>query len=270
MVTATAVTQPLVDGVAGLITLKGADCSLFIARGPTALLDADGHRLDVDLDAEQPKVNPPQNVRPDLDLLGGDATWGFTWTGSWCGSKAADIVVPMDGDPNGGGSAGPYGDLHVPVSGPQPPCRGTSRSVLRPGVAGSGSEPILPAPPSWAGLEATVAIPTTLSTSVPPYTLTLHNPTATAITLSPCPEVGTMIGVSRAGSGMPSASDSFGPALLHCPDDSVIAAHGSLTLSLSGSDFDAGMPHPYGKGSTVTVQVAIAGVATATAVAHVG
>jgi hypothetical protein len=268
-VSATSTTKELVGGVAGVITLDGTGCSLHITGGPTSLLDATGHPLEVTLDAAQPKVNPPQNIRPDLALLGGHALWGFTWTGSWCGPAAATIVVPMADDP-AYGAGGTYGDLHIPFTGPQPACHGSSDSVLRAGVAGSGTQPVLPAPPAWASLTAAVSIPVTVGTRVPPYTLTLTNPTSTPILLSPCPEYGSLVSVSRAGPGSPSGSDSIGPGVLECPSPAVVPPHGSLALQLPEADFDQGAPQPYPSGSAVTVEVAISGVATARAVAHVG
>jgi hypothetical protein len=275
-VRATASTKAIVGGVAGVITLDGTHCALHITRGPTRLLDASGHELPAALDATTPKVNPPENPRPDLALADGHALWGFTWTGSWCGPAAASVVVPMTDDPTWPDAAGPYGDLHVPLSGPAPTCTGSSHAVLRPGVAGrpaedsSPAEAVLPAPPSWAGLEESLSIPATVSNTLPPYTLTLTNPTETPITLSPCPAYGYAISVSRAGKGYPSAQDSFGPGSLPCPSRSQIDPYQSVTLTLPGVEIDAGSPTPYPKGSLVTVEVAIAGVATAKAVAHVG
>jgi hypothetical protein len=145
-------------------------------------------------------VNPPRIPRYDIPLGAGDALWGFTWTGSWCGPKAATVVIPMTDDPRDPAAKGPYGDLRVPLTGPQPPCTGVSRSALRPGVAGAPggptwpADPVLPAPADWAGLSATLTLPATSPSGlVPAAVFTLLNRTGAAITLSPCPEYAVFV-----------------------------------------------------------------------------
>lgn len=265
-VQATARTVDMLDGVAGVITFSGKDCQLHIRLGPTSLLDAAGHPLPVELDSIPPLLNPADNARPDLTLSSGQAIWGFTWTGSWCGPRATTIVVPMNDAPVVYGVQTSYGDLHVPLTGPLPACHGRSDSILRPGVPGRADEPVLPAPPAWAPLRAAVSVPTATATGVPPYTMTLTNSTSTSIPLSPCPAFGSLVAVARAGTGSPSGEDSFGSRVLRCPSHAEVPAHGSLTLQLPAADFGG----TYETGSLVTVQVAIAGVGTASATTHVG
>lgn len=269
-VTATATTRPIVGGVAGVISLKASGCGLHITHGPTALLSRTGKSLGVRLDSTQPKVNPPLDPRSDWPLLTGDAVWGFTWTGSWCGVAAAQVLLPMTGDPHDPADEEDHGTLRIPLTGPQPSCSGRSTSVLRIGIPGRAEEGVLPAPPEWSELRGAVSLPDVLHGTLPPYELTLSNPTAQAIWLSPCPQVGVLLAVRNSVGHDPSASDTFGGQTLSCPVPPVVPAHGSVHVTLQGWDFDQGIEQPYHPGSVVTVEVAVAGMATAKAVAHVG
>lgn len=276
-VNATAVTKTIVGGVAGVLHLTGTGCSLHISQGPQQLVAADGRMLAVRTDDTPPATNPPRVPRDDLPLAAGNVLWGFTWTGSWCGPRAAGIVIVMKDDPGVNGDHGSYGAVRAPLTGPQPACVGDSDAVLRPGIAGNpaddqgpvAADAVLPVPPAWAGLRGGVTIPSTVTDAVPAFTYTLTNRTDLPIPLSPCPEYSTDISAGHPGSY--GHSSITGEAPLPCrAADNVVPAHGSLRFTLKGANFDQGLPHPYPNGSVVTVEVAIAGVATAKAAAHVG
>jgi hypothetical protein len=275
-VTATATTRQIQGGVAGVIRLVGRTCSLHIEAGPTSLLSSDGQTLQVPLLA-LPSVNPPQNVRPDLALYAGDALWGFTWNGSWCGQPAVAVVVPMGDGAYDGSPPHSYGDLHVPITGPQPTCHGHSDSTLGQGVAGydQGSspddpaQPVLGPPPGWSNLQLSLsAAPTTGATTVSPISASLVNPTDHAVALSPCPAY--VVVILAADKGSTGSSDSSSSEDVPCTPTTVVPAHGALTFTVPGLEFNQGLPHPYSSGSPVTLEVAIAGIPTAKATAHIG
>ena len=194
-VNATAVTKTIVGGVAGVLHLTGTGCSLHISQGPQQLVAADGPMLAVRTDDTPPATNPPRVPRDDLPLAAGNVLWGFTWTGSWCGPRAAGIVIVMKDDPGVNGDHGSYGAVRAPLTGPQPACVGDSDAVLRPGIAGNpaddqgpvAADAVLPVPPAWAGLRGGVTIPSTVTDAVPAFTYTLTNRTDLPIPLSPAP-----------------------------------------------------------------------------------
>jgi hypothetical protein len=268
-VTATATTRAIVGGVAGVVHLQGKSCSLHVTLGTTGLLDAAGHHLKLTVVTKQSKVNPPDNVRPDLELAQGRALWGFTWTGSWCGAKAATVVLPMTDDPSDPNNKGPYRTLQARLIGPQPLCTGRSSAVLRSGVPGSTAgvhwpaDAVLPAPPSWAALGASISLPATSDPSVlAPFTLTLTNPTAQPIALSPCPEYTFLL---AAGS-----TEQAGPGVLPCHAHETVPAHGSAQFTIPAQDY-AWLPATrVPAGTRITVRVAIAAAPTATATTRAG
>jgi hypothetical protein len=253
-----------------VVYLDGTRCSLHITVGPSEFLDATGRPLSVRLDDVVPSVNPPRTARDDIPLGAGHASWGFTWTGSWCGAPAAMITLPLTGDPTEPDAAGPFGDLRVPMTGPQPSCAGRSASVLRPGVAGDpgdsavGADALLPAPADWAGLRATLTVPSTSPAGVVSGSVfTLHNATGAPIVLSPCPEYFVLVQTARmSGAG----SHPF-----DCRAHGTVPAHGKVAFPLPEQDAGQGDPneHPSG-GTVVTIEVAIAGVPTATATTRAG
>ncbi|MDT5010916.1 MAG: hypothetical protein QOH57_2533 [Mycobacterium sp.] len=274
-VTTTAYTRQVQGGVAGVITLLGHSCSLHMSLGPTGVIGADGHALAA-RSVSLPSMNPPENIRPDLALYAGNALWGFTWSGSWCGPRAAAVVIPMADGAFNGEPARNYGDLHAPIVGPQPACQGHSDATFEPGVAGypgdpatsQPAQPVLSPPPSWSDLRLSLnAAPTTGATTVPAIGAALVNPTGQPIALSPCPRY--LVEILAADSGSGGSSDSGNFEDLPCSANTVVPAHGSLAFTVPGISFDQGLPHPYNSGSHVTVEVAIAGIPTAKAAAHI-
>jgi hypothetical protein len=266
-ITATARTRTTSSGVAGVVTLTGSHCSIPISQGPTKLLAVNGARLAVRSTAMNPQDNPGQNIRPDIALADGQAIWGFSWSGSWCGPAARSIVLRMN-DPHTD-SLRPIGAVHATLSGPQPACQGASSSTLTAGAAGLPSEPVLPPPTAWSGLTAHLEVaPTTDGNELTHLVATLRNSTDRAISLDPCPSYAmeftshisgfgnkpTTAGVEENGS-----NGSFGcrqPAM-------VVPANGELAIHLPDRAYDAGTsatPH-----SIVTIRFAIAGVPTAIA-----
>jgi hypothetical protein len=265
-ITATAQTRLSTDGVVGVVTLSGDHCSIPVDEGPTELLAATGDRLAVRSVEMNPQDNPGQNIRPDIAFANGQAIWGFSWTGSWCGAAAASVVLPTY-DPSTD-SLLPVGHVRARLSGPQPACQGTSHSTLTAGAAGLPTEPVLPPPAAWSGLTARLHVArVTDGNELTQLVATLRNSTDRPIALDPCPSY-TMEFISHitgfgkkptTGTEVNGANGSFGcrqPA-------TVVPANGEVAFHLPDRADDAGtsaIPH-----STVTIRFAIAGVPTATA-----
>lgn len=266
-VTATAETRPIASGVAGVVELVGAHCSLHISTWPTELLDSAGNDLGVPVDTTGTTVNPALNQRTDVPLALGSVGWGFTWRGSWCGPKAASLVVALDAAPSEPAGGAGY-EIAVPLTGPAPPCQGHSTAVLVPGVPGEPTEATLTPPPEWAGLRATLTLPaTTDGRTLSSAVVQLQNTTAVPIVLSPCPDYAldidnaTAIGSALQGGG----------GALPCPSPpQVVPAHGTLSYDLGAQSYDEGDPAGGApQGSTVTANFAIAGIPTARATSRV-
>jgi hypothetical protein len=266
-VTATAQTHSIVAGVAGVVELVGAHCSLHISAGPTELLDSAGNTLAVPVDTGVTSVNPAANQRSDLPLGIGIAGWGFTWRGSWCGPAATAVVLALDdGSSQPASSSGER--IVAPLTGPAPPCHGTSDAVLVPGVPGGPTDPTLTPPPQWAGLRATLTLPaTTDGHTLPAAVVDLQNTTAVPITISPCPDYTLDIDSAVTGG---TEMDAGGGAL-QCPQRAqVIPAHAAISYHLDARPYDQGGPgNGANQGSTVTARFAIAGILTARATLRV-
>jgi hypothetical protein len=262
-VTATAQTRPIASGVAGVVELVGAHCSLHISSWPTELLDSAGNTLAIPVDATVTAVNPALNQRTDIPLGIGVAGWGFTWRGSWCGPAAAAVVIALDPDPSQPASGSPT-HIVVPLSGPAPPCEGHTDAVLVPGVPGGPTDATLTPPPEWAGLRASLTLPaTTDGHTLPAAVVELHNTTAVPITISPCPDYVLDIDSSVSGG---TEMDGGGGAM-PCPQSArVVPAHGTISYHLDAQPYDQGGPgNGANHGSIVTARFAIAGIATARA-----
>jgi hypothetical protein len=262
-VTATAQTRPIASGVAGVVELLGAHCSLHISVGPTELLDNAGNKLAVPVDDTATSVNPAGNQRPDIPLGNGIAGWGFTWRGSWCGPAATAVVIALDEDSSQPASSS--GERIVaPLTGPTPPCHGTSDAVLVPGVPGGPTDPTLTPPPQWAGLQATLKLPaTTDGQLLSAVVVELRNTTAAPITMSPCPDYTLDI-----DSTVPNGTEmDAGGGVLPCTQPAqVIAAHAAINYHLDAGPYDqGGEGDGADQGSVVTARFAIAGIATARA-----
>jgi hypothetical protein len=259
-VTATAETRSIASGVAGVVELVGAHCSLHISAWTSELLDSAGNRLPIPVDVTVTTVNPALNQRTDVPLGIGIVGWGFTWRGSWCGPKATAVVIALDSE-----SSQPPSDsveqIVAPLTGPAPPCQGHSAAVLVPGVAGGPNDATLTPPPDWAGLRATLTLPaTTDGHTLPAAAVELHNITAAPITISPCPDYALDIDSSvTAGTEM----DGGGGAV-PCPQSArVVPAHGVISYHLDARPYDQGGPgNGANHGSTVTARFAIAGIPT--------
>lgn len=189
-ITASAATRNSVDGVLGVVHLAGGvvahrrglalRCRLPIRRGPSALLAADDHTLDVHL-APGDRTTPPSNPRPDLALDSGKAIWGFAWLGSYCGAHAAAIQIPLH-------RPGTH-SLQIPLRGPQPRCNPSANpSVLIDGVPGWPGQPVQPARPEYSQLRLNGHIQAgTTSSRLAPIDLALRTLGTAPITLDPCP-----------------------------------------------------------------------------------
>jgi hypothetical protein len=262
-VTATAQTRAIASGVAGVVELVGVHCSLQISTWPTGLLDSAGNNLAIPVDATVTTVNPALNQRTDVDLALGSVNWGFTWRGSWCGPRAASIVIDLDANPSRPAS-GSADQIIAPLSGPAPPCKGQSAAVLVPGVPGGPTDATLTPPPEWAGLRATLTLPaTTDGSTLSSAVVQLENTTTVPIVMFPCADYALDIDNSTAGG----TALQGGGGALPCPQSPrVIPANGTISYDLGPQPYDEGDPGGGATpGSTVTARFAIAGVPTAVA-----
>lgn len=262
---ATAQSRASAYGVVGVVTMRG-DCSIY-SQGPGELLDAQRRPIAQVGAQQQPLINEPQNIRPDISLHAGAAAWGFTWAGSWCGSAARYVSVPL----TLGNDLVLIQPLVVPLTGPQLPCRGTSRSRLVVGVAGSLASAVLSPPNEWRGLR--VAVDTSGAVAhgghITGLVAVISDITADSIALSPCPDYALDTGEHDSrGSERDSGRGSLAP----CDASTVVPAHATLRFPLPSQEYGGGSPLGHGgasRGSPVTVWFAIAGVPTATATLHV-
>lgn len=224
-ITATGQLRRFTTGTYGVVQLHAEHCAIPMGQGPTALVDAAKHRLDIPLAADT-GLNGT-NSRPDLAFANGGGAWGFAITGSWCGSVPTGVVIPLANDPTAPASASP--SITVPLTGAQPQCTGTSNAELVRGVPGRIGDSVLPPPASWASLTARINLP-----ARPPYgrgaTITLGNPTGHDIPLDPCPHYWVVAGFHfRDGS---SEDVGGGGGLLNCQHMRTVAAHSQATLRL--------------------------------------
>jgi hypothetical protein len=256
-VTAHATTRTIPGGVAGLVRLKGDHCSIFSDAGPDELRGGDT-TLDVDTTPWSTQTDPLDTGRSDIPRDYGDLIWSFTWTGSWCGSNATAIVVPLVKD---------GGDVMAPLKGPEPGCHanpGNVRSVLLPGAPAAPGVPDMRPGADWSGLTAGLSMPKVLhSTKIRHLVVTFTNSTDADIPLAPCPTYAIGAGGKR-GSG---TAKGFGHSL-PCPyEPRVVPANGHVHVHLPNSAFFRGaVPN---RGGRLTVTFEILGVPPAIAHAHV-
>ena len=269
-ITATATTRASGGAVWGVIRLRGKHCSLHLDDGPTMLLDSSGTALHL-----APMTRHTNELvgdpRADIPLAAGDALWGFSWAGSWCGPRAASVVLPLVD--RSSGTTKSYGTAKARLIGRQPGCSGSSAATLTQGYAGSdrsgddfssSASAVLPAPPAWGDLRASLALPATVSpTRIPVSPLTITNPTDRTITLLPCPTYTLEIG---GWNSVQSGIDNSLP----CTGSMVVPARGHLRVSLPAVAYGEGQPHQFRRGTRVTVRVAIANLSTVTASTVVG
>lgn len=266
---ATAVTRGSTYGVLGMVRLHGTKtyrdeqfherlrCSLPVRRGPVALLDAGGRRLPVPRRAMSP-VDPPSNPRADAALTNGDAVWGFSWLGSWCGPRPAAVLLPL--------TTRPRSTLRVPLTGATPRCAGHSSSTLVDGIAGDSADGVQPPAPAFAHLRLHLRVePGTTGRQVADLDATLTT-TGPPVVLSPCPSfAGRDWADSRGG-----FSDPLPTASLDClGDPPVITTEHPLHFTVAGPSLTQSGQRPATRGSTVRLAVGIAGVAPATVTVRV-
>jgi hypothetical protein len=261
-ISATAVTRRTDGGVLGVMHLVGAvvshrdglaeRCTLPIARGPSALISADGRRLKVPLSGGD-RTSRPANPRPDIALNNGNAIWGFAWLGSYCGAPARAIEIPL-------AHAG-HASLRVPLRGPQPACQpATGTSTLIDGIAGAPGEPVQPPRPGYSSLRLTGQIePGTSSDQLAPIDLTLRTTGSAPVTLDPCPAyAGRDYATARSGGFSGPISSGYLPCAEH---EAVIRPGHPLHWTIPASSFlQSGPGSGAIPGSTVYVQLGIAGV----------
>jgi len=261
-ISATAATRRTDGGVLGVIRLVGAvvdhqdgvaeRCALPIARGPSALIGANGRRLKVPL-SRGDRTTRPENPRSDIPLTSGNAIWGFAWLGSYCGAPARAIEIPF----RHSGEA----SLRVPLSGPQPRCTpATGVSTLIDGIAGAPGQPVQPPRPDYSKLRLAGHIePGTTGDQLAPIELTLRTTGNAAVTLDPCPAyAGRDDATARSGGFGGPISSGYLPCTHHA---AVIRPGHPLHWKIPASSFQQSGPGSGAiPGSTVYVQLGIAGV----------
>jgi len=260
-ISAIAATRRTDGGVLGVIRLVGAvvnhrygvaeRCTLPIARGPSALLGADGRPLRVPLSGGD-RTSPPANPRPDIALGEGNAIWGFAWLGSWCGAPARAIEIPLD-HPR-------HASLRAPLRGPQPGCEPASgASTLIDGIPGEPGEPVQPPRPDYASLRLTAQIePGTTSGQLAPINLTLRTIGSAPVTLDPCPAyAGRDDATARSGGFGDPISSGYLPCTKHA---AVIRPGRPLHWTIPATSLVQTPGTGAIPGTTVYVQLGIAGV----------
>lgn len=260
-ISAIAATRSTNGGVLGVIRLVGAvvshrygfaeRCTLPIARGPSALIGADGRPLRVPLSGGDP-TSPPANPRPDIALNNGAAIWGFAWLGSYCGAPARAIEIPL----HQAGEA----SLRVPLRGPQPGCEpATGAPRLFDGIAGAPGEPVQPPRPDYSSLRLAGQIePGTTGGLLAPIDLTLRTIGSAPITLDPCPAyAGRDYATARSGG----FSDPIGSGYLPCTNHGAVIRPGHpLHWTIPATSLVQTPGTGAITSSTVYVQLGIAGV----------
>jgi hypothetical protein len=254
-------------GVVGAVVIRGHDCSLQPAF-PVGLsfVDAAGRPLHLPVQSYQPAVNPPENPRPDLVLAAGQVTWGFAWRGPWCGGTPAAVVLG-----NGGhapeGRASTANPIRVPLTGPVPPCAGTSDGVVVPGVVGGLANGTLPPPAAWSGLRVKLRLPGSESRHrIQGMQVLVENTTSQAISLDPCPSY-TVVVISHSTGGGIEYDTSSGR--LGCTEPPLtVPPHETRTVALPDREYGS-LPHRPQSGTRVRLSFAIAGVPTASGTTRV-
>jgi len=210
-------------------------------------------------------VNPPQNIRPDLSLAGGAATWGFAWWGSWCGPPATAVVLALRDPANSVPHPRSYGRLVVPLTGPAPRCQGPTSSTLVAGVAGGGDQGVLPVPPDYRALRLRLSATSAHDGVVRGLVLSISNSSNSPVVFSPCVEYAIQVAdTTQFGTDIGSSSGTL-------PCDRTVSAHGRIKVDLPSQQYAEGAPpgQEPRAGTAIEVTVAIAGVPSATATTHV-
>ena len=177
----------------------------------------------------------------------------FAWLGSYCGTTARAIEIPLH--------HADEASLRVALRGPQPACKpATGASTLIDGIAGSPGEPVQPPRPDYSNLRLAGQIePGTTSDQLAPIDLTLRTIGSAPITLDPCPAyAGQDYGTARSGGFGGPISSGYLPCTSH---QAVIRPGHPLHWTIPASSFlQSGPGSGAIPGSVVDVQLGIAGV----------
>lgn len=246
----TAQLRPTIGGVVGVVTATAHNCHFPIRMAPIALVSGGRPMSGIPLIPNSDRTNPATDfAEPALAV--GQISFGFSWTGSWCGERAQAVRLSFGRE-----------TFDVPLSGPQPRCvNGNSDSALIRGTAGGIGEPVQGAPPAWRALTAQLTIrPNSYHSALTRLRVTVTNGSAEAVSLNPIPTY--IIGVVDAlGDG---TSEEIAAPLPFLSSRLVVPAHGTLTLDLPRVSY-APDRRGFRTGYPITVTFAIAGVPNATA-----
>jgi hypothetical protein len=239
---ASAVTSAATDGVVGVITLVGGECSLSANPATIRLLDDKGQGLPVPVDTHNTGLSRPnvgdQSVRV-----------GFAWTGAYCGVPAAAVELEVSGKP-----------LRIPLHGPGPSCRASAVSRLVSGSEGDGKTAVVPPPAAWKPLRATLVLPKSLPWDQPvAVDVILTNTGSSDVSLvSPCASWRAAIQITNGGgiATTGSTGDFCSQPLTVKPGHPLHLHLGTLPLNQSSIEI---------RGAAVTVVWGISGVPAATA-----
>ena len=250
VVRSTAEVRPTTGGVVGVVTATAHNCHFPIRMAPIALVSGGRPIAGIPLIPNADHINPAtDDAEPALAV--GQISFGFSWTGSWCGERAQAIRLSYRRE-----------TFDVPLSGPQPSCvNGRSDSALIRGTAGGIGEPVQGAQPAWRALTARLTVrPNSYHSALTRLRVTLTNVTAERVSLNPIPTY--IIGVVDAlGDG---TSEEIAAPLPFPSSRLVVPAHGTLTLDLPRVSY-APDRRGFRTGYPITVTFAIAGVPNATA-----
>jgi hypothetical protein len=244
----TAQLRATAGGVVGVVTAIGRTCH-FPARMAAVALVGSGATLPVPLTPNPDRVNPATDIAAPA-LAVGRVSLGFSWTGSWCGTRADAVRVS-------------YGrrSLDVALTGPQPACTGRSTAELIQGAVGDIGDAVQSAPPAWRALHASLTVrPNSHGAVLSGLRVTLTNSSVHSIALAPVPSY--IIGVQDdLGDG--TAAEVQTP-LPYPASKLVVPAGGTLILKLPNTSYAADR-RTFRTGFPITVTFAIAGVPNATA-----
>ena len=249
-VRSTAEVRLTTGGVVGVVTATAHNCHFPIRMAPIALVSGGRPIAGIPLIPNADRTNPA-NDDAEPALAVGQISFGFSWTGSWCGERARAVRLSFGRE-----------SFDVPLHGPQPGCvNGTSDSELIRGTAGGIGEPVQGAPPAWRALTARLTVrPNSYNATLTRLRVTLTNASAEAVSLNPIPTY--IIGVVDAlGDG---TSEEIAAPLPFPSSRLIVPAHGTLTLDLPRVSY-APDRRGFRTGYPITVTFAIAGVPNATA-----
>lgn len=181
-------TDPTADGDGWLITtfvlrsVTSTDCSIPNGLVVAELVDDAGAALPVDSIPSGPAPSPYAFLVRPGQLIYGDARWAV-YAGRAPRPARLVIYVYWRGDVANEGLSVSVTEIAIPAHPRQPSNRGPWRATSY------GSIRSVTHPGSLASLTATVSAPATIVVgAVLRYSVTLTNPTTTAVPFSPCPD----------------------------------------------------------------------------------